>query len=60
MNALASHDVGQGDSCGQHSHPHLTFVRLGALFVKHLKCIGPAVVSHDDPRVSHGYETLLQ
>ncbi len=54
MNALAHHDVGQGDTCGQHSHPHFTVLRFGALFFKHLKGIGPAVVSDDDARVSHG------
>ena len=54
MNALARHDVGQGDACGQHSHPHFTILRLGALFFNHPKCIGPAVMSDDDARVSHG------
>src|SRR5215472_3691545 len=54
MNALARHDVGQGDTCGQHSHPHFTVLRFWALFFEHLKCIGPAVVSNDDARVFHG------
>ena len=53
MNALARHYVGQGDACGQHSHPHFTILRLGALFFNHPKFIGPAVVSNDDARVSH-------
>jgi hypothetical protein len=30
MNALARHYVGQGDACGQHSHPHFTIFRLGS------------------------------
>src|SRR5438034_11220749 len=37
-----------------HSHPHFTILRLGALFFNDPKCIGPAVVSDDDARVSHG------
>jgi hypothetical protein len=54
MNALAHHQVGQGNTRSQHSHPHFTVFRLGALFFEHLKCIGPAVVSNDDARVFHG------
>jgi len=27
---------------------------FGALFFKHLKCIGPAIVGDDDARVFHG------
>jgi len=54
MNALAGHDVGQSYACGQHSDPHFTILRLGALFFEHLKCVGPAVVSNDDPSVFHG------
>src|SRR5215813_8571679 len=53
MNALACHDVGQGDASSQHSHPHFALLRLWALLFKHLKCIGPAVVGNDDSRVSH-------
>ena len=53
MNALAGHDVGQGHACGEHLHAHLAMLRLGALFVNHPKCIGPAIVSDDDARVSH-------
>src|SRR6185436_11641106 len=53
MDSLARHDVGQGDACGQHLHPHFTNLRLGALFFNHLKCVGPAVVGDDDARVSH-------
>src|SRR6185436_4536311 len=37
MNALAHHQVGQGDTCSQHYHPHFTMLRLGALFFNHLK-----------------------
>src|SRR5215813_299069 len=54
MNALARHYVGQGDACGQHSHADFTILRLGALFFNHPKGVGPAVVSDDDARVSHG------
>jgi len=54
MNALARHQVGQGNTRGQHSHPHFTVLWLGALFFEHLKCIGPAVVRNDDARVFHG------
>src|SRR5262249_30358868 len=53
MNALARQYVGQGDACRQHSHPHLTRLRLRALLFNHLQCIGPAVVGDDDSRVSH-------
>src|SRR5262245_33858400 len=28
MNALAHHDIGQGDTCGKHSHPHFAALRL--------------------------------
>jgi hypothetical protein len=54
MNALAHHQVGQGDTCSQHSDPHFTVLWVGALFFKHLKCIGPAVVVDDDAGVFHG------
>src|SRR6185436_5915125 len=54
MNALAHHDVGQGYPRSQHSHSHFTVLRLGALFFEHLKCFGPAVVTHDNARVLHG------
>jgi hypothetical protein len=54
MNALAHHHVGQGDTCSPHSHPHFTALRLGALFFNCPKFIGPAVVTDDDARVSHG------
>ena len=47
------HDVAQGDACSQHSHPYFAILRLGALFFNHPKCIGSAVVSDDDPCVSH-------
>ena len=50
MNALACHDVGQGDACGEHFHAHFTILRLGPLFFSHPKFIGPAVVSDDDAR----------
>ena len=53
MNALARHDVGQGDACGQHPDTHLVILRLGALFFNHPKGVGPTVVSDDDARVSH-------
>jgi hypothetical protein len=53
MNALPRHDVGQGDACGKHSHPHFTILWLWALFFDHPKSIGAAVVSDDDARVSH-------
>ncbi len=53
MNTLARQYVGQGDACGQHFHPHLTTLRLGALFFNHPKRLGPAVVSDDDARVFH-------
>src|SRR5262245_31497447 len=54
MNAFAHHDVGQGYTRGQHSHPHFTTLRLRALFFVHLKCFGPAVVTNDNARVLHG------
>src|SRR5262245_25409369 len=57
VNALARHYVGQGDACGQHSHTHFTILGLGALFFDHAKGVGPAVVSDDDARVSHGEKT---
>ena len=59
MNPLAHHDVGQGDPCGLHSHPNFTRLRFGALFFLDTKCIGAAVVSHDDARVYHGPHPLL-
>ena len=54
MYALARHDVGQGDACGQHSHPHFTMLRLRARFFNHSQCIGSAVVRDDDARLSRG------
>jgi hypothetical protein len=54
MNTFAHQQVGQGDACGQHSHPHFPILRLRALFFYHPKFIGPTVVSDDDARVSHG------
>jgi hypothetical protein len=53
MNALARHYVGQRDACGQHSHPHFTTLRLGALFFNYPECVGPTVVSDDNARESH-------
>src|SRR6516225_10937728 len=44
MNALAHQQVGQRDTRGEHSRPHLTILRLRALFFNHQKFIGPAVV----------------
>ena len=60
MNALAHHDVGQGDARGQHSHAHFTVLGLGALFLNHLKGVGAAVASDDDARVFHGPLPLEQ
>jgi len=57
VSALARNYVGQGNACGQHFHPHFTSVRLGALLFNQLKCVGPAVVSDDDSRVSHEMAT---
>jgi hypothetical protein len=54
MNALARHDVGQGDARGQHSYPHFTALGLGALFFNHPKFLGPAVMTDEDARLSHG------
>jgi hypothetical protein len=54
MNALARHCVGQADTGGQHSQPHFTILRLGALFFNQAQCVGPAVMSDDDARVHHG------
>src|SRR5262245_51222906 len=59
MNAFARHYVGQGNTRGQHSHPHFAILRLGALFFNQPKCIGPAVVSDYYTRVSHGALTRL-
>ena len=53
MNALAHHQVGQGDARGQHFDSRFAALRLRALFFKHPKCIGPAVVHDDDARVLH-------
>src|SRR5205809_3384754 len=58
MNALTHQQVGQGDTCGQHSNPRFIILWLGALFFNHPKCIGPAVVSDDDARVSHGTDVV--
>ena len=54
MNALAHHEVGQGNTGGLHSYPHFATVRLGALFFNHPKFLGPAVVADDDAFVLHG------
>src|SRR5262245_12950839 len=54
MNALAHHHVGQADPRRQHPHPHLPFLRLGALFFNQPQFLGTAVVSDDDSFVSHG------
>lgn len=48
MNALALHYVGQGDTCGEHSNPYFTTLRLRAHVFNHLQCIGPTVVGDDD------------
>ena len=53
MDALAHHDVGQGDACGQHSHPYFAMLRLRTVFFNHPKLIGPAVMTDDDSRVPH-------
>ena len=52
MDALACHNIGQRDTRGQCPHSHFAILRLRAPFLNHPKCIGPAVVSDDDPRVS--------
>ena len=54
MNALAHHQVGQGDSRGQDSHAHFATLWVGTLLFDHMKRIGPAVVRDDDARVLHG------
>src|SRR4030095_6073728 len=54
MNALAHQQVGQGDTCGQYSHPHFTILRLGALFLNLPKLIRAAGVSEEYERGSHG------
>jgi hypothetical protein len=54
MDAFARHYVGQGNTRGEHSYAHFTMFGLGPLFFNHPKCFGPAVVSDDDARVSHG------
>src|SRR5215510_5744902 len=54
MNALAHHDVGQGNTRGEHSYPHFTMLWLGALFLNEQKFLGPAVVTDDDALVLHG------
>src|SRR5262249_3090526 len=54
MNSLAHHQVGQGDSRGQHSHPHFALLRLGAIFFNQPKFLGPTVVTDDDACVLHG------
>src|SRR5262249_18941219 len=46
-------EVRQGDARGQHAHPDLAFLRLGPFLLKHLKCLGSAVMIHDDARVLH-------
>ena len=53
MNALAHHQVGQGNICGQYSHSDFATLWLGALFLKQLKCIESSVVGDDDLRVPH-------
>ena len=58
MNTFASHDVGQRDAGGQHSHPDFTTLRLRALFLYRLQCAGPSVVRDKNTGVSHGQLTL--
>ena len=54
MNALAHHDVGEGNTGSQHSYPHFTMLRLGALFLNDPKFFGASVVTDDDALVLHG------
>ena len=54
VDALAHHDVGQGDSCGEHLHPHFAGLRLRARLLHHPKVLGPAVVGDDNASVGHG------
>jgi len=58
MNALAHHQVGRGNTSGQHSYSDFTTLWLEALFLKQLKCIEFSVLSDDDPDVAH--ELLLR
>ncbi len=53
MNPLASHDVGQGNSRSQYSHPYFTGLGFRAFFLDYAKCIGAAIVGDDDARVFH-------
>jgi hypothetical protein len=48
---LRVHYVRQGEACSQHSYSHLATLWLGALFLKHFDCIGPAVTSDDNTSV---------
>ena len=50
---IAHHQVGQGNTCGQHSHSDFATLWLGALFLKQPKCIESSVVGDDDLRVPH-------
>ena len=47
-------EFGPSHTC-QHSHPYLTNLRLGALFLNCLKCIRTTIVGHDDTCVFHVY-----
>jgi len=53
VNALAHHQIRQGNAGGQHPHPHLAAFRLRALFFSHLNGIGSAIVIDDYACVSH-------
>src|SRR5262249_12112376 len=53
-NALSHLQVGQDAPRGQLLPPHFSILRRGSLFFNPPKRIGPAVVSDDDARVSHG------
>lgn len=54
VHALPRHNVRQGDTRSEHLNPHLTTLRLRALFLNHLQCVEPAIVSDDDARVFQG------
>src|SRR5579864_2322959 len=53
VNALTRQYIGQSHTRSQNLYPRFTTLRLGALLFKHLQCVGPAIVSDDDPRMSH-------
>ena len=57
MDSLARQDIRQTDPRRQHFHPHFAILRLWALYLDHLKCIGSAIVSDDDSRVFHEMAT---